>query len=125
MVPPLRLFIVEDSRIIADALSELLAVDGTCMTVARASTEAGALTWSFQNDAGFDVAIVDLILAEGSGFAVLSHFAKYQPGKVVVLSEFVTPAIADRCKSLGAAAAFPKSRIADCVEFIHGLAARS
>jgi DNA-binding NarL/FixJ family response regulator len=115
------LFIVEDSRSVADALADLLTSDGRCLVAGRAATEADALAWSFQNEAGFDVAIVDLLLGTGSGFAVLAHLDKYQPGKAVVFSEYVTPAIAQRCKSLGAAAAIPKSRPQELLAFVRAL----
>lgn len=119
----IRLFLVEDSPVIATYLAGLLARDGRCEVVGRADTEQTALEWSFQNEAGFDVAVVDLMLREGSGFGVLAHLHKYQPGKIVVLSEFATPVIAERCKALGAVAAFQKSKMADCVAYIHSLAA--
>ena len=118
---PLRVFIVEDHRDTADSLSRLLALDGACETIAYARSEGEALAWSFQNEAGFDVAIVDLLLKEGSGFAVLSHLVKYQPGKVIVLSDFVTHAIADRCRKLGADGAFTKAQIGTCVQYIRDL----
>jgi DNA-binding NarL/FixJ family response regulator len=118
----LKVFIVDDSPDFVDGLSELLTFGGECEIVGRAASEQRALEWSFDNEAGFDVAVLDLLLHEGSGFAVLAHLTKYQPGKVVVLSEFVTPVLAERCKALGAAAAFPKSRFTDCVDFIIGLA---
>jgi DNA-binding NarL/FixJ family response regulator len=117
------LFIVEDSPDIADALSDLLSLDGTCRTVGQAQNEASAIAWSFHNEAGYDVAIVDLLLREGSGVAVVAHLAKYQPGKVIVLSEFATAAVAERCKSLGATAVFPKSQTTECITFVRSLAA--
>ena len=120
----IKVFIVEDSPEIVDGLSELLIRDGKCEVVGHAASERLALEWSFGNEAGFDVAIVDLLLREGSGFPVLTHLAKYQPGKVVILSEYISPAIAERCERLGAAAAFPKSRLRECVEFVRALAGR-
>jgi hypothetical protein len=39
----------------------------------------------------------------------------------VVFSEYVTPAIAQRCKSLGAAAAIPKSRPQELLAFVRAL----
>lgn len=121
---PLKVFIVEDHRDTADSLSRLLAVDGLCEIVGVARSEADALAWSFQNEAGFDVAILDLLLPDGSGFAVLAHLLKYQPGKVIVLSDFVTGEIADRCTRMGAEAAFQKSQVADCIEYVRDLAER-
>lgn len=114
----LRVFIVDDSPEIVDGLSELLSLDGRCEVVGRAVSEKLALEWSFHNEAGFDVAIVDLLLREGSGIPVLTHLTKYQPGKVVILSEYVSPAVGERCKRLGAVAAFPKSRMQECIEYV-------
>lgn len=119
---PLRLFIVEDSVSVAEALTEMLTSDGSCEVVGCATSEPEALVWSYQNEAGFDVAIVDLLLGRGSGFAVLAHLQKYQPGKTVVFSEFVSPSIEERCRSLGAKAAFPKSKPHECVAFVRSLA---
>jgi DNA-binding NarL/FixJ family response regulator len=121
-VKKLRVFIVDDSPAILDGLSELLAGDGLCEVVGLASSEQRALEWSFQNDAGFDVAILDLLLHEGSGFEVLAHLSKYQPGKVVVLSEYVTPMLAERCKAAGAVAAFTKLQTPECLAFISAMA---
>jgi two-component system OmpR family response regulator len=118
----LRVFIVEDSPEIVEGLTELLARDARCAVVGHAVSEQLALEWSFQNEAGFDVAILDLLLRDGSGFAVLAHLTKYQPGKAVVLSEYVTPVMAEKCKALGAVAAFPKSKIEECVLYVRALA---
>jgi DNA-binding NarL/FixJ family response regulator len=117
-----KVFLVDDSRDFVSSFGALLTLDGECEVVGEAGSEQAALEWSFENEAGFDVAVVDLLLQSGSGFAVLLHLAKYQPGKVVILSSHVSPAIEERCKKLGAVAAFPKSRAAECVAFIRGLA---
>jgi DNA-binding NarL/FixJ family response regulator len=114
----LRVFIVDDSPDIVNGLTELLSADGRCKVVGTAASEQLALDWSFANEAGFDVAVLDLLLREGSGFTVLAHLTKYQPGKVVVLSEYVTPQMAEKCKAFGAVAAFPKSKISDCIRYI-------
>lgn len=119
---PLRVFIVEDHPDTAESISRLLGVDGLCETVAIVGCERDALAWSFQNEAGFDVAILDLLLREGSGFTVLNHLIKYQPGQVVILSDFVSPVIAERSIKLGAAAAFRKSQIAECIRHIRKIA---
>jgi two-component system OmpR family response regulator len=118
----LRVFIVEDSPEIVAGLTALLEHAGRCEVVGSAPSEELALDWSFKNEAGFDVAILDLLLQDGSGFTVLAHLAKYHPGKLVVLSEYVTPVILERCKAFGAVAAFPKSSIPECIEYIEGLA---
>lgn len=121
---PLNVFIVEDHPDTAESISRLLGLDGLCETVAVAGCERDALAWSFQNEAGFDVAILDLLLREGSGFTVLNHLVKYQPGQVVILSDFVSPVIAERCITLGAAAAYRKSEIAQCIRHVREIAGK-
>jgi two-component system OmpR family response regulator len=121
----LRVLVVEDAPDILEGLSELLTATGRCEIVGCAASEQQALDWSFQHEAGFDVAIVDLLLQDGSGFAVLSHLVKYQPGKVVVLSEFVTPVLAQRCLALGVVAAFTKSQSGECIEYVLTMARRA
>jgi DNA-binding NarL/FixJ family response regulator len=118
----LRIFIVDDVPDFVEGFSALLTASLDCEVVGRAASQALALEWSFAHEAGFDVAIVDLLLSEGSGFAVLAHLHKYQPGKLVVLSEFVSPVMEERCRRLGAVAAFQKSRTQDCIDFIRTLA---
>jgi DNA-binding NarL/FixJ family response regulator len=118
----LRVWIVDDSLDVASSLKELLSMDAACRVVGHAGSEEEALAWSFQNEAGFDVAILDLLLHEGSGIAVLAHLSKYQPGKVVVLSEYVSPAVAQRCRAMGAVATFPKSQMAECIRYVKSLA---
>lgn len=117
----LRVFLVDDSREFAESLAELLTATGRCEVVGTASSEELALRWSFQNEAAFDVAIVDLVLQLGSGFPVLAHLLKYQPGHVVVLSEYVSPSISETCKRLGVAGAFPKTQARECVDYVLGL----
>jgi DNA-binding NarL/FixJ family response regulator len=118
----LKVLIIEDSPEIAAGISELLLQSGQCEIVGHLVSEPAALDWSFRNEGGFDVAILDLLLREGSGFGVLAHMTKYQPGKVVVLSEYVSPVMAERCLKAGAVAAFPKSKTDECIAFVLGLA---
>jgi two-component system OmpR family response regulator len=118
----LKVLIIEDSPEIAAGLSELLLQSGRCEIVGHVASEQLALDWSFRHEGGFDVAILDLLLREGSGFGVLAHMTKYQPGKVVVLSEYVSPVMAERCMAAGAVAAFPKSRMKECIDFVLALA---
>ncbi|QJW84409.1 response regulator transcription factor [Ramlibacter terrae] len=119
---PLRVFPVEDMPQMRNSLTALLSADGACEIVGTAESEQQAVRWSLDHEAGFDVAVVDLLLQEGSGFAAMAHLVKYQPGKVVVLSGYVTPAVKERCLSLGALAAFGKEDTAECIDFVRGLA---
>jgi DNA-binding NarL/FixJ family response regulator len=114
---------VDDSRDVVDAMTELLEQTGKFKVVGTATSEATALDWLFQNERGWDVAVVDLLLQDGSGFNILGHCQKYHPGKVVVFSEFASPAIAERCRKFGAVAAFPKSRLPEFLDFLASLEA--
>lgn len=105
----LKTFLVDDSRETLTTLRELLTHSGDFEVIGEASSEKDAIEWLLLNEGSWQVAVVDLLLQDGSGFNVLSHCTKYLPGKVVILSGYVTPVIAERCQKLGAVAAFAKS----------------
>jgi DNA-binding NarL/FixJ family response regulator len=101
------------------ALRELLAVSGPFEVVGTADTETEATDWLQHHKSSWRLAIVDLMLAEGSGFGLVQRCRRDAPGaKVVIFSEFASPAIKERCIELGADAAFMKS---DMKSFIHYL----
>lgn len=105
-----RVFLVEDLGRMRSALTELLdAIDGF-RVVGGASTEAEANLWLDDHPGGWDLAVVDLMLEQGSGMGVLAR-CNVQPdkGKVVVFSGYASPVIRDHCLQLGADAVFDKS----------------
>ena len=58
--------------------------------------------------------ILDLFLAEGSGIGVLVELAREQVGlPIIVLTNYATADIRERCRALGAVALFDKSRELD------------
>ncbi|MEO7057365.1 MAG: response regulator [Caldimonas sp.] len=106
----LRALIVEDNALILEnlrgLLDELTAVD----IVGTAGAEAEACAWLDSRTQACDVAIVDIFLRAGSGLGVLQHIATYErPPVRVVLTNYATDAMRERCKQLGAAAVFDKS----------------
>jgi DNA-binding NarL/FixJ family response regulator len=107
---PIRVFLVEDVQHMHGVLAELLATVGDYEVVGTASTEAEAKLWLDENPGAWDLALIDLILEQGSGMGVIPR-AKLAPdaGKVVVLSDYATPGIRVHCLKLGADAAFQKS----------------
>jgi DNA-binding NarL/FixJ family response regulator len=112
-------FIVEDSPHMQSALRELLAVTGAFEVVGTAGSETEATDWLQRHQSAWRIAILDLLLAEGSGFGLVPRCRGNDPQvKVVVFSEFASPAVKDRCLQLGADAAFLKS---DMNSFIHYL----
>lgn len=65
-----------------------------------------------------------LLIPGGTGFSVISH-AKILGAfrQVVVFSSFVTRAVAERCKKLGADAVFAKSELQELLQYVRAQAA--
>jgi DNA-binding NarL/FixJ family response regulator len=104
-----RVFLVEDIGITRDLISEACSRLGDFRVVGWAGTEAEARLWLDENQDGWDMAVVDLVLNQGSGFGVLAHAKRHPtPGKAVVFSSYATPGVRQKCLSLGADAVFDK-----------------
>lgn len=106
----LRVFVCEDVDGVQFFLADLFQTIGGLQVVGTAATEAAAKFWFVANQAEWDIAIVDLVLDEGSGFAVIAAARQTHPqGRVAVFSSFATPVVRDHCIALGADAVFTKS----------------
>jgi DNA-binding NarL/FixJ family response regulator len=106
-----RAFIADDAPDVRESLALLLEHEGF-VVVGTANTEYEAVDWVLRNPGGWDLAIVDLLLQDGSGFNVLRHFkASDRPGRVVVYSGFVTDVIRAQCQKLGADAVISKTDV--------------
>lgn len=104
-----RVFLVEDIEVTRDLVSDAFRALGSFQVVGWAATEAEARLWLDDNQEGWDLAVIDLILDQGSGMGVLAHAKKAtKPGKAVIFSSYATPGIRDRCLDLGADAVFLK-----------------
>jgi two-component system OmpR family response regulator len=107
-------YIVEDSATIRENLIATLEEIAPVKVVGFAETEIEASRWLAANDGDWQLAIVDLFLKEGSGIGVLKNCRNrlgYQ--KVVVLTNYATKDIRERCAELGADAVFDKSNELD------------
>lgn len=110
--------IVEDSRNMQVALGDLLRSIG-CQVVGTVGSELAAAEWVHQHRSEWRVAVLDLMLEDGSGFGVLGRLHREFPDRtLVVFSEFATPAIKEKCIALGASAAFLKSELEEFVHFV-------
>jgi DNA-binding NarL/FixJ family response regulator len=112
----LRTYIVEDNTTIREnligALEELASID----SLGWAETENDARRWLADHGRGWDLAIVDLFLKQGSGLGVLEACRGRDCGqRVVVLSNYATPDMRRRCEQLGADAVFDKSNEIDAL----------
>jgi two-component system OmpR family response regulator len=118
----LKTYIVEDNPTIREnliaTLEELANVEVAGMT----DNENDAKVWLNDSQNVWNLAIVDLFLKQGSGLGVL-HACRERSAqqKVVVLSNYATADIRQRCAQLGVDAVFDKSNeidalLAYCVE---------
>ncbi len=117
-MPDVPVLIVEDSRNMQVALRELLQATGF-QVVDTVGSEQQATERLLKPGAEWRLAIVDLVLEDGSGFGVLRRFrAEYPERKLVVFSEYATPAIRDKCIQIGADAVFLKSELPLLIAFL-------
>ena len=107
---PLRIFLVEDSAILRDRLSEAFASWGNITMVGHAATEAVADTALRGGD--WDVLILDLQLLQGTGLGVLRNLRGHRkPGtSVIVLTNYAIPSYRARSMELGADYFFDKTK---------------
>lgn len=76
----MRVLLVEDENAIVRALTDLLTAEGFCVTAA--STQIGAL--ELLEAERFDIALLDVTLAEGNGFAVCAAARETAPDMPII-----------------------------------------
>ncbi|MDO9405345.1 MAG: response regulator [Polaromonas sp.] len=105
----LKTFLVEDCHTTRDHLADTLEEQAHARVIGWASTEANAIQWLAKNKTAWDLAVLDLFLAEGSGLNVLKSLEKRPGQRVVVLSNYLTASVRQRCLAMGADGVFDKS----------------
>jgi DNA-binding NarL/FixJ family response regulator len=102
--------LVEDLKHLRDMVTGLLAGIGRFEVVAEFGTEADSLAWLDDNPGRWRLAVVDLILEQGTGMAVIARCRDRKAGgaRIVVFSDYATPGIRQHCLRLGADAVFQK-----------------
>ena len=112
----MRTYIVEDNATIRENLIGTLQELADIEAVGHAETEDDGTAWLSAHAQDWDLAIVDLFLRQGSGLGVLSSCRQRQAWqRVIVLTNYVTPDIRQRCAQLGADAVFDKSHEIDAL----------
>ena len=107
----LAVLLIEDMKPIQSALVELFTANGVSKVVGIASTEAEANLWLHENPGKWDLAVVDLVLEQGTGMRVIANARKASDSAhIVVFSDFATAGIEAHCRKLGANAIFDKSQ---------------
>ena len=106
----IRVFLVEDLVSTQGLMHELFSSLGGFRIVATVVTEAEANLWLEENAAAWDLAVIDLILEQGTGMGVIAR-ARSVPaaGKILVFSSYASPGVRNHCLRLGADAVFDKS----------------
>lgn len=112
----LKTYIVEDNATIRENLIGTLEELATIEPVGAAETEDDGKAWLTDQNADWDLAIVDLFLRQGSGLGVLAACRQRKSHqRVVVLSNYATPDVRMRCAQLGVDAVFDKSNEIDAL----------
>jgi DNA-binding NarL/FixJ family response regulator len=94
----LRVLLVEDSKLLAERVREVLDQLPGVEVIGTADTERSAVAMTRAN--AVDAIILDLQLKEGTGFGVLRALGKARPA-VIVLTNFSLPIFAERARELG------------------------
>lgn len=112
----LKTYIVEDNPTIRENLIATLEELANIEPVGTSDSENEGKAWLTDNPGQWDLAIVDLFLKQGSGLGVLAACRDRHPWqKVVVLSNYATADIRQRCAQLGVDAVFDKSNEIDAL----------
>ena len=81
---PIKVFLVEDMKHLQGLISDLLESLGDFKLIGTATTEAEANWWLGENLGSWDLAIIDLVLEQGSGISVVRN--DQWPSSPVVMS---------------------------------------
>lgn len=119
-----RVFLVEDQKPMQELLRDLLDSVGGFEVVGIADNETSATDWLLRHRGGWDLAVLDLLLAEGSGFNLLSRCNTEPGGAVVVFSDFVTPVVRQRCVRLGADGVISKAQFGELRAYLQAFPGR-
>ena len=112
----LKTYIVEDNPTIRENLIATLEELASVEAVGTSDSENEGKAWLTDNPQKWDLAIVDLFLKQGSGLGVLAACRDRKAHqKVVVLSNYATNDIRQRCAQLGVDAVFDKSNEIDAL----------
>lgn len=107
---PLITFLVEDNKTIRDNLIPTLEDMVNTEVVGFAETEGDAVKWLSEHPDDWDLAVVDMFLKEGSGLGILARVRPtHSLQRMVVLTNYATDDMRERCLRMGAHAVFDKS----------------
>lgn len=114
-----RVFLVEDMKHVQELVADLLAGLGDFRLVKAIGNEAEARLWLTEHAGAWDLAVIDLVLDQGSGMGVISRARETAgaEGKVIVFSDYASDGIRKHCLRLGADAVFLKSQTREFMDY--------
>lgn len=114
-----RVFLVEDMKHVQEIVAELLTSLGDFRLVKAIGNEAEARLWLVEHPGAWDLAVIDLVLDQGSGMSVVSRAreAAGPDGRVIVFSDYASDGIRKHCLRLGADAVFLKSQTQEFMDY--------
>ena len=106
----MRVLLAENNPVQRAQLSLLLQGMTGAQVAFEASTQQEATDWLDKHRDGWDLALVDLFLDRGHGYAILRHCRSRRPAqKVVIISDYATALARARAMEEGADAFFEKA----------------
>ncbi len=106
----LRVFLVDDSAELVQALAETLADLSIARCVGSALTEDEALAWLSAPAEPWDLLVLEPRLQQGNGLAILDRCRQRSPQQqVLVLTHYATDEMRRYCLAQGADAVYDKS----------------
>jgi two-component system, OmpR family, response regulator len=119
----IRVFVVDDLQHMLALLTHVFSGDDRFHVVGSAAGEGEAKLWLEDHPGAWDLAVVDLMLADGSGFGVVSRAREtHASGCICVLSSYLSETIERHCVSLGADVAFDKANSSDFLRWVYRVA---
>jgi two-component system OmpR family response regulator len=109
MAPPVRVLLVEDSKILTERLTEAIEQIADVHLIGTAETEAAAVALVTREPV--DVIILDLHLRQGTGFGVMRALVttRFKP-QIIVLTNYDLPEYKNAAFALGATHFLDKAR---------------
>jgi len=110
-MPQLNIFFVEDNTMVRESLFAALEERVDVCMAGFADSANEAIDKLVRDAQACDLAIIDVMLREGSGVEVLKALQRAdRPLKRVMLTNYPVPLLRDHCLALGADRVFDKSR---------------
>lgn len=117
----IKVFLVEDSTVLQVAMEGLLEGIGGLALAGKATGERKAKEWLELHGSDWDIAILDLMLLDGSGFEMIRQCrAAHAAADIVVFSAMAYEPVAQRCRALGADVVIAKHNVRKLVDYLSG-----